>query len=133
MPDAVPESDPAETLEPVPTPRSKHEILAIRLKIGEQLFELSLDKPIHLGRVDATSSVFPELDVSRQGDLAKSVSRRHARIMIKGDEVMIEDLGSINGTYLNTERLTAYQLVPVNDGDILRLGQLAIEVQIRRQ
>jgi FHA domain len=133
LPETAPDSDPAEALEPASAPRSKHEILTLRLKIGEQQFELPLDKPIHLGRIDATSSVFPELDLSRQGELAKSVSRRHARISIKGNEVMIEDLGSVNGTYLNTERLTAYELVPLSDGDILRLGQLPMEIQIRRQ
>ncbi|HEX7793096.1 MAG TPA: FHA domain-containing protein, partial [Vicinamibacterales bacterium] len=37
---------------------------------------------------------------------APGVSRHHARIVIHGDEAIIEDLGSKNGTYVAGERLT---------------------------
>jgi hypothetical protein len=47
-------------------------------------------------------------------------SSRHARISREGHTVVIEDLGSTNGTYLNDEPLTGPQ--PLHDGDRIRIG-----------
>jgi len=47
-------------------------------------------------------------------------SSRHARISRQGRTLVIEDLGSTNGTYLNDEPLTGPQ--PLHDGDLIRIG-----------
>jgi hypothetical protein len=47
-------------------------------------------------------------------------SARHARISTQGRIVVIEDLGSTNGTYLNEEQLTGPQ--PLHSGDRIRIG-----------
>jgi FHA domain len=47
-------------------------------------------------------------------------SSRHARISRQGHVVVIEDLGSTNGTYLNEEPLSGPQ--PLHDGDRIRIG-----------
>jgi hypothetical protein len=47
-------------------------------------------------------------------------SSHHARIARQGPVVVIEDLGSTNGTYLNDELLTGPQ--PLHDGDRIRIG-----------
>lgn len=47
-------------------------------------------------------------------------SSRHAMITRQGRTVVIEDLGSTNGTYLNGEALTGPQ--PLHDGDRIRIG-----------
>ncbi len=47
-------------------------------------------------------------------------SSRHARISTQGHLVVIEDLGSTNGTYLNEQPLTGPQ--PLHDGDRIRIG-----------
>lgn len=47
-------------------------------------------------------------------------SSRHARIFREGPVVVIEDLGSTNGTYLNGELLRGPQ--PLHDGDRIRIG-----------
>jgi hypothetical protein len=47
-------------------------------------------------------------------------SSRHARISREGRVLVIEDLGSTNGTYLNEEPLSGPQ--PLYDGDRIRLG-----------
>ncbi len=47
-------------------------------------------------------------------------SSRHARISRQGHVVVIEDLGSTNGTYLNDELLTGPQ--PLHEGDRIRIG-----------
>src|ERR1700749_2930011 len=47
-------------------------------------------------------------------------SSHHARISREGHVVVIEDLGSTNGTYLNEEQLTGPQ--PLHPGDRIRIG-----------
>ena len=47
-------------------------------------------------------------------------SSRHARISCQGHVVVMEDLGSTNGTYLNDQPLTGPQ--PLHEGDLIRIG-----------
>ncbi len=104
---------------------------AIRLKIGDgqRQVEAPLDKTIHMGRVDPMATVYPDVDLTEHGDLSKSVSRRHARILMQDNNVVIEDLSSINGTFINGERLAPYLPKSLSDGDILQLGMLLVEVE----
>jgi pSer/pThr/pTyr-binding forkhead associated (FHA) protein len=61
----------------------------------------------------------------------KSISRRHARIVIGDDCATIEDLKSKNGTYLRGERLEAP--AALTDGDSIRLGSLTATLRMRPQ
>lgn len=105
---------------------------AIRLRIGpaRQSIEMPLDKIIHVGRMDPAQTVLPEIDLSDYDVVDHGVSRRHARIMKQETRVVIEDLGSVNGTFLNGERLAAYLPKALNSGDLLQLGKLLIEIEI---
>jgi pSer/pThr/pTyr-binding forkhead associated (FHA) protein len=47
-------------------------------------------------------------------------SSQHARISRQGHTLVLEDLGSTNGTYLNEEALTGPQ--PLHPGDLIRIG-----------
>ena len=47
-------------------------------------------------------------------------SSRHARLIPQGDVMVLEDLGSTNGTYLNGEPLRGPQ--PLHEGDRIRIG-----------
>jgi len=47
-------------------------------------------------------------------------STRHARLVPHGDAIVLEDLGSTNGTYLNGEPVSGPQ--PLHDGDAIRIG-----------
>lgn len=55
---------------------------------------------------------------------SESVSRRHARILITGQEAVLEDLDSKNGTWLRERRIQAP--VPLVDGDEFRLGGIRL-------
>ncbi len=106
--------------------------IAIRLKIGDSArqIETTLTKAVHIGRLDPTSEMFPEIDLSEDNGLEKGVSRRHARITRKNGQVIVEDLGSINGTFVNGKRLAPYLGEVLNDGDQLQLGNLVIEISV---
>jgi len=108
--------------------------ILIRLLIeqGLRVIELALDKPVYLGRVDPLSDTFPEIDLSEVGGIEKGVSRRHARLLERESSVIIEDLGSINGTYINRQRLSAYTAEVLNDGDFVHLGQLIFQIRFEQ-
>lgn len=55
---------------------------------------------------------------------AASVSRHHARILVEGPRVTLEDLGSKNGTRLNGERVEGPR--ELEDGDAIRLGEVQL-------
>ena len=105
--------------------------LGVRLHIGESRREIvaSLTKAIHLGRLDPASDIFPEIDLSEDGGSGKGVSRRHARILKREGTVLLEDLASINGTFINGRRLAPYQAEALHDGDQLQLGKLLIQIE----
>jgi len=54
-------------------------------------------------------------------------SSRHARIFPQGENWLVEDLGSTNGTFVNGERV--HQPVRVTAGESVRVGQSTIELQ----
>jgi|TARA_B100000959_G_scaffold67812_1_gene71849 hypothetical protein len=54
------------------------------------------------------------------------VSQMHARIFHRGGKLVVEDLGSVNGTYMNRARV----IVPtvIGAGDRLQVGDTVLEV-----
>ncbi len=54
------------------------------------------------------------------------VSRRHARFTLQGDQVLVEDLGSTNGTFLNSQRISTPQ--QLRAGDVITLGENIVMV-----
>jgi len=55
---------------------------------------------------------------------SRSVSRRHARIVVRGGQAMLDDLGSKNGTFRRGAKVTAP--TPLADGDEIRIGTVAM-------
>jgi len=92
---------------------------------------LPLTKEVNIGRLDPASDSFPEVDLTSDGGLRKGVSRRHAKITKRGEEVFVEDLGSMNGTFLNRKKLTPYLPQVLKNGDELQLGGLILQVGFR--
>jgi len=55
---------------------------------------------------------------------SRRVSREHSRVQREGRHVMLADLGSTNGTFLNGERVLAP--VRLRDGDSVSIGDVAL-------
>ncbi len=51
-----------------------------------------------------------------------SVSRRHAKISIRDKSVMLQDMGSVNGTKVNLEKINRSIIVP---GDVVTIGNVS--------
>ena len=86
--------------------------------------EFILDSPVlNIGRWDPDGGAFPEIDLSNDDPEAK-ISRRHARIVYKEDKFHIEDVGSMNGTYVNRgARLTPGNPQSLDNGDEIIMGK----------
>jgi DNA-binding winged helix-turn-helix (wHTH) protein len=56
------------------------------------------------------------------------VSRRHARIVVRGETASLDDLGSTNGTFIGTAPVTASQ--PIRDGDVIHIGSAALRFRL---
>src|SRR5690606_4785828 len=81
--------------------------LALRFISGKYQggeFPLEDDREVLVGRSSDLDMVLVE----------EMVSRKHARLVLRGDRVEIEDLGSTNGTFVNGERITR---ASVGEGD----------------
>jgi DNA-binding winged helix-turn-helix (wHTH) protein len=59
---------------------------------------------------------------------SSSVSRRHARLCVGGGKVVLEDLGSKNGTFVNGQRLTG--AMSLSDRDQVRVGSVRLKFRI---
>lgn len=84
-----------------------------------------------VGRPDPATGAIPEVNLGPL-DLARSLSRRHARLLLDGAGgiALREEAGVSNGTWVNGERLVAGHTVTLKRGDTLRFG--AIEVELGR-
>ncbi len=88
-----------------------------------------IDEPtIHVGRTDRSANVFPAVDLETDGGHNAGVSRRHARIIRQAAGYSLEDLGSINGTFLNRRRLNPGTPTELKDGDEVRMGNIVLRV-----
>ncbi len=84
-----------------------------------------------LGRADSASGTNPHVDLSPYGALDKGVSRLHAAIRRGDDTLTLIDLGSVNGTHLNNQRLIPNQPRVLRDGDEIRLGDLVLHIYFK--
>src|SRR3974390_2980881 len=55
-----------------------------------------------------------------------SVSSHHCEILLQGNDVIVRDLNSTNGTFINGEKVSESPLKP---GQILRLGQIEMRLE----
>lgn len=81
-----------------------------------------------IGRSDAATETYPDLDLTPYGAMEKGVSRIHAALLRNEDSLTLVDLGSSNGTHLNGQRLIAEQPRVVRDGDEIRFGKLVAHI-----
>lgn len=88
--------------------------------------QLELQKEIRVGRANADTKFFPEMDLTQFDAVAHGVSRMHALIRLTSQGVALVDLDSTNGTYLNNYRLVAHQPYLLNNGDEVLFGDLLV-------
>ena len=82
-----------------------------------------------VGRWDPDSGSFPEVDMEHDDPEAR-ISRKHALIRVS-DKITIEDIGSLNGTFVNRgRRLEPGSPAEVKDGDEIIVGKTFFKVSV---
>src|SRR5271156_4210627 len=79
-----------------------------------RVHELSVDRTT-VGRVEDNTLQIAD----------SSVSSHHAEILLRGSDVVIKDIGSTNGTFINNEKISESVLKP---GQTLRFGQVELKI-----
>ena len=80
-----------------------------------------------IGRADPVTGILPDIDLTPV-DQNRSVSRRHAKIIRSGEEFcVLEEVGTVNGTYVNDGRIPTGTPVAVHNGDMLKIGLIAMK------
>jgi hypothetical protein len=81
-----------------------------------------------VGRWDPETGSFPEVDLDADDPEAK-ISRKHALLRIEGGKITIEDIGSLNGTYVNRQpRLSPGSPVEIKSGDEVIIGKTFLKL-----
>jgi CRP-like cAMP-binding protein len=79
-----------------------------------------------IGRYDSVTGMGPEIDLTNE-DQSRNISRRHARLVVKdGKHFIAEEIGTMNGTFLNGQKLANGVLTSIKDGDELTLCRLSL-------
>lgn len=97
----------------MPTPAYALRFISGKYQGGE--FPLRMDREIIVGRSS-------ELDMVLVEDM---VSRKHAKISTAGEQIVIQDLGSTNGTFVNGEKIKKVRL---KEGDRILIGTSIIKL-----
>jgi len=131
-----PEAAPASPAAPAPAaPAAAVAAFKASLKIvrgstrKDQVFPLE-DGNNLVGRWDPETGSFPEVDLDADDPEAK-ISRKHALIRIADGKVTVEDIGSLNGTYVNRgARLQPGSPVELKTGDEIIIGKTFLKLTI---
>ncbi len=105
-------------------------LLRLRVHDTGEIIETLFERDCVLGR--AVRDVTPDLDLTpyRANDLG--VSRRHAKLTRQSATIMVQDLGSVNGTFLNGCALLPFQPRVLRNEDELCLGRLLLRISFSR-
>lgn len=91
----------------------------------EQPIILTGSEQVTLGRYNPGETM-PSIDLTPYNADLLGVSRQHARIRRSENRYIIEDVGSTNGTWVNEIRLKPHQFYEIENGALIRLGQLGL-------
>ena len=129
-PPPAPTAAPAAGIQAAPKPIGEVEVpegafALLVLEGGSRHFPITAETAL-IGRYDPVTGTRPEVDLT-QVDINRSVSRRHARIVLKdGVFLLFEEVGALNGTFVNGQRLAVGTPTPVVSGDKLGLGMVSL-------
>jgi len=113
-PPPPPEPEPAPEPAPAPPPPPAEPDLVATLTADDGTMHPLLEETSTVGRTPANAIALRDV----------SVSAKHAQVVRTAEGFVIEDVGSRNGTFVNSEKLTGKRLLV--DGDLVRLGKIIL-------
>lgn len=128
-PPAKPAPPPDDEETSIIGPASLEEII-IRLTVtasGQEIVAAGQSELL-IGRTH--KNIVADIDLGPYGGTKAGVSRRHCRLVYQEGQWFIEDLASTNGTFVNGSKIPPHQLAPLNDGNLIRCGQIELALKI---
>lgn len=104
--------------------------IVLYVKGGKQPVVFRPEQDFVIGRRTATSTV--DLDLGQYEQDTKTVSRQHAVIRLEDDQMMLYDLGSRNGTFVNEKLVSPDVPNVLHDGDVIRVGQVVLHIYFQK-
>ena len=124
-----PSAEPAEPVAAAAPSHFKSKLSVVRGGRKGQEFPLE-DGNNLVGRWDPETGAFPEVDLDQDDPEAK-ISRKHALIRIENAKITVEDIGSLNGTYVNRQpRLQPGNPVELKAGDEIIIGKTFLKLVV---
>lgn len=110
----------------------RHDIFRLVAAAGGEEFFLNRDGETTVGRVDPVTGIKPDVDLANL-DTQRSVSRRHSKIVRENGEFrVVEEIGTMNGTFVNGTRIVTGQPVTIKDGDRMRFGLVDLTFRVSK-
>ena len=106
--------------------------LVIEVRDGKAPIVVKDIKNLILGRTGRHDRREPDVDFTPFEALSKGVSQVHAAITAQDNAITIRDMGSLNGTFINGQRLIANRDHVLHDGDEIWLGHLVVRTYFHR-
>ena len=99
---------------------------------GEEQPILARKSPwLILGREASDEISSPKIDLNSHNGFLLGVSRQHATLEFSKGRYFLHDLESTNGTWVNDLKLIPHKAYPLQNGDLIRLGQMGLYVYFR--
>jgi hypothetical protein len=92
-----------------------------------EVFSLNTET-VSIGRRDIKRGTMVDIDLT-PFDAGKTASRRHAVIEKQGGRFLLKDQDSVNGTWVNNQRLDPRQPYTLQDGDIITFGRNGVQMK----
>jgi hypothetical protein len=118
------------TMELTSEGRVESRVMLQIVKTGDKIPLVGQDD-FTIGRMSEGQSIVPDIDLSAYSAYQEGVSRIHASIKISSNGVSLIDLSSVNGTSLNDAKVPPNVYQSLNDGDVITLGRLKVQLIIR--
>jgi len=108
----------------------RHEIYRLIADATGEEFYLNRDMETTMGRIDPVTGIRPDVDLTNL-DTQRSVSRRHAKIVhSEGEFRIVEEIGTMNGTFVSGRRIPTGTPVGIKDGDRIRCGLVDLTFRV---
>lgn len=98
-------------------------LASLILEDGNKEIQLPFLPQVHIGRMDRSNGILPEVDLT-DTDKNKVTSRKHAAIIYSDGKYYLKDFGSMNGSFINDKRLESNVEHPLKHEDKIMLGKL---------
>jgi hypothetical protein len=102
--------------------------ISLHLLDSGHILSFSERSEFTLGRLSENQPIEPDVDLAPYKAYDNGVSRLHAVIKNRESDIILIDLGSSNGTYINGIRILPNVEHPLRHGDIVALGKLKMQI-----